>query len=60
MSLTVSRQTAYLLSTVRKNFFIVNRQKSRLRLTIKKFGGISNLTISEDFHGILAHEKSVN
>ena len=56
MGLTGNRQTAlYLPLTVRKVFFIVNGQKCRLRLTVKKkFRGISDLTISEDFHGILA------
>ena len=32
-------------------FFAVSRQKCRLKLTVKKFQGISNLTISADLKG---------
>ena len=35
-------------------------QKCRLTLTVKKFQGISNLTISADLHGILAPKEFLN
>ena len=35
----------------KKLFFTVNRQKYRLILTVKKFQGITNLTISADLYG---------
>ena len=42
------------------NFTVINRQQWRLILTVKKISGISNLTISDEFHGILAPEESRN
>ena len=38
-------------------FFTANPQKCWLILTLKKIQGTSNLTISPDFHGILAPEQ---
>ena len=35
----------------KKLFFTVNRQKYRLILAVKKFQGITNLTISADLYG---------
>ena len=35
----------------KKLLFTVNRQKYRLILTVKKFQGITNLTISADLYG---------
>ena len=59
MGLTVSRKTAYKLTVNRqeKLFLTVNSQKCRLRLTVKKCRGISNLTISADLYRILASEE---
>ena len=60
MGLAVSRQTAYKLTVNRqKKFFTVNRQECRLKLTVRKFQDISNLTISADLHGIVAPKESV-
>ena len=44
----------------KKDIFTVKRLKCVLILTAKAFKGISNLTISADFHGLLAPEKSLN
>ena len=52
MGLTVNRQKMV--------FFKVNRQKCRVRLNVKKFQELKNLTISADLHGILAREESLN
>ena len=41
-------------------FFTVYRQKCRLKFSVEKFHGISNLTISADLHGRLAPEESLN
>ena len=41
-------------------FSKVNRQKCRVRLTVKKFQELKNLTISAALHGILAREESLN
>ena len=61
MGLNVSRQTASNLSNDRQRlFFTINRQKCRLILTVKKFPGISNLTVSADPHGLLVPEESLN
>ena len=61
MRLAVSRQTAYKLTVNRqKSFFGVNRRECRLRVTVRNFQSISNLTISADLHGIVAPEESVN
>ena len=38
----------------------VNRQKCSLRLTVKKFLGVSNLTISADLDGIPAPKEFLN
>ena len=52
MGFTVSRQTASKLTAnpaanrQKRLFYVVNRQKCRLRLTVKTFHGISNLTIT--------------
>ena len=37
-----------------------NRQKCRLRLTVKKFQSVSNLTISAYIHGIRAPKEFLN
>ena len=52
MGLTVNRQNW--------KKFTVNCLKSRQILTVKRFQGISNLSISADFHGLLAAEESLN
>ena len=44
----------------KKDIFTVKRLKCAVILTAKAFKGISNLTISADFHGLLAPEKSLN
>ena len=45
----------YFLSSTVKNAKNINRQ-----ITVKKFQGIPNLTISADIHGHLAPEESLN
>ena len=52
MGFIVSRQTA--------KQFTVNRQQCRLRLTVRKFQGVSNLTISADLDGIPAPKEFLN
>ena len=52
MGFIVSRQTALR--------FTVNRQQCRLRLTVKTFQGVSNLTISADLDGIPAPKEFLN
>ena len=54
MGLTVRRRKRLLSSTV-KNAKNINRQ-----ITVKKFQGIPNLTISADLYGHLAPEESLN
>lgn len=49
-----SEKVIFLSSTV-KNAKNINRQ-----ITVKKFQGIPNLTISADIHGHLAPEESLN
>ena len=44
----------------KKDIFTVKRLKCVVILTAKAFKGISNLTISADFHGLLAPEKYLN
>ena len=44
----------------KKDIFTVKRLKCVVILTAKAFKGISNLTISADFHELLAPEKSLN
>ena len=44
----------------KKVIFTVNRKKSRLILTVKKFQGTSNLSISANLHGLHAPEESPN
>ena len=51
--LNVSHQKRYFLLTV-------IRQKCRLMLTVKKFQGISNLTLLAHLHGLLAPEEAPN
>ena len=47
-------------STVQKRFlFTVNCQKGRLILTVRKFQGILNLTISAVIHRLLVSEESL-
>ena len=53
MGLTVGK--GYFLSSTVKNAKNINRQ-----ITVKKFQGIPNLTISADIHGHLAPEESLN
>ena len=50
MGLRVSRQ--------KRLFFTVYRQKCRVILIVETFQGISNLSISDDLHGLLAPEES--
>ena len=51
--LNVSHHKRYFLLTV-------IRQKCRLMLTVKKFQGISNLTLLAHLHGLLAPEEALN
>ena len=44
----------------KKVIFTVNRQKGKLILTVKKFLGTSNLSISANLHGLHAPEESPN
>ena len=62
MGLTISRQTASYLTVSRQKrlFFTVNRQKCKVILIVKTFQGISNLSISDDLHGILVPEESLH
>ena len=60
---TVSRPTAWQFITVSRQkmlYSTVNRQKCSLRLTVKKFLGVSNLTISADLDGIPAPKEFPN
>ena len=59
MGFIVSRQTAWQF-TVNRQPSTVNRQQCRLRLTVKKFQDISNLTISADLNGIPAPKEFLN
>ena len=47
-------------STVKRCYIQVNRQKCSLRLTVKKFRGVSNLTISADLDGAPAPKEFLN
>ena len=62
MGLTISSQTVLNLTVnlQKRLIFTVSLQKCQLILTVKKFQGILNLTISADPHGILAPEESLN
>ena len=61
-SFTVSRQTAWQFTVSRQKmlYSTVNRQKCSLRLTLKKFLGISNLSISAELDGIPAPKDFLN
>ena len=62
MGLSVSRQTAqqFTVNLQKMLYLTFNRQKCRLRLTVKKFQSVSNLTISAYLHGILAPKEFLN
>ena len=55
----VSRPTVWQFTVNRQKtlYLTVDRQKRSLRLTVKKFLGVSNLTISADLDGIPAPNK---
>ena len=59
---TVSRPTAWQFTVSRQKmlYSTVNRQKYSLRLTVKKFLGVSNLTVSADLDGIPAPKEFLN
>ena len=56
MGFSVSRQTAYQFTI----YLTFNRQKCSLRLTVKMFQGVSNLTVSADLHGSPAPKEFLN
>ena len=60
MGLTVSRQTAKNLTVNRqkRDNFTVNRQKRQLLSAVKRFQGLSNLTISAAHLGLRALKES--
>ena len=62
MGLSVSRQTAqqFTVNLQKMLYLTFNRQKCRLRLTVKKFQTVSNLTISAYLHGIPAPKEFLN
>ena len=62
MGFTVRRPTAWQFTVSRQKmlYSTVNRQKCSLRLTVKKFLGVSNLTISADLDGIPAPKEFLN
>ena len=63
MGLTISRANGLEINRLpSKNvfFFTVNCHKGRLILTVRKFQGILNLTISADIHRLLVPEESLN
>ena len=62
MGFTVGRPTAWQFTVSRQKmlYATVNRQKCSLRLTVKNFLGVSNLTISADLDGIPAPKEFLN
>ena len=62
MGLSVSRQTAqqFTVNLQKMLYLTFNRQKCMLRLTVKKFQSVSNLTISAYLNGIMAPKEFLN
>ena len=54
------RKTVNSARVLKEVIFTVNRKKCRLILTVKKFQGISNLTISADYPELLAPKEFQN